>query len=131
MLQEEHCVLEVHGLEFRSKLEEESSAHVAVELREAIFFSEVSVVKPHYLVDVEFSCKLAGNPAVSEIHERDINLFQVLEDVWVNLLDDCLHLIEYLVYSRLLISIIVLHIVDEFAQAPEDISLNFKNTLKA
>jgi len=93
MLQEEHSVLKVHGLEFRSKLKEKGSTHVAVELREAVLFRKVGVVEPHYLVNVKFSGELAGYPPIGEIHESNINLLKVREDFSVDLFDHSLHFI--------------------------------------
>ena len=73
ILQKQHCVLVVHLLQLRCKLQEQGSADIAVELAEALFFCKIGVPQSCDLVYIELPCQVAGYPSVCKVHKNDVH----------------------------------------------------------
>lgn len=74
VLQEDHGFLEAHFFYLLAELKEKRRADVAVELWKTFILREVCVPKSYCLVNVEFSSKIAADPAIGEVHEVDVEL---------------------------------------------------------
>ena len=98
-----------------------------MELGKAVFFCEIRVVESHYLVNIEFAGELASDPAISEVHESDVVFFQVGQHSRINLFNHGFHLVENFVHTRLVVSIVVLHVINQLRQTPKDVSLDSKD----
>lgn len=83
-----------------------------MELREPFILGKVSVPQPYGLVNVELSCQVARHPSVSKVHKIDVQIFQVLKDFRVFLLNQSLHFVYDFVDTRLQLSIIILNVVN-------------------
>lgn len=101
VLQEQQRILETHAFQFFCKTKEQSSIHIAVELREPVFLREVRVPQPHNLVDAELSYQVATDPSVGKVHEVYVELVQVVEALGIGLLYQLLHFTYYLMDARL------------------------------
>lgn len=95
-----------------------------MELAKAFLFRKICVPQPDDLINVELPCEVGRNPSVCEVHEDDVHRLQVLESLHINLGNHCLHLVEHFMHTRLHVREVVLNLIDEFAQAPEDISFS-------
>lgn len=129
ILKEQHGVLELHALEVFREVEEQCSAHVAVELREAFILGEVSVPESDGLHDVELASEVATHPSVGEVHEVDIQLVKMLQRFTVLLFDQLLHFVEDFVHSRLQLDVVILNVIYKFAQTPECVCFNLNESL--
>lgn len=99
-------------LQILRKVQEERSAHVAVKLGEALVLGEVRVPYANGLVDVEFARQVTAYPPISKGYEVYFEFLQMLQSLWISLLDQRLHFINYLVDSWLQICIIILDVID-------------------
>lgn len=72
ILQVDHGVLERHLFDVLREVQKQGSAHVAVELGEALILGEVGVPQADCLINIEFSSQVAADPPVGEIHKVDV-----------------------------------------------------------
>ena len=83
-----------------------------MELRKSFLFGKIGVPQSDDLVHIEFSCQIAGYPPVSEIHEDDVHRLEMSERFLVDLLDDSLHLVYHLMYTRLHFGVVILNVIN-------------------
>jgi len=127
VLEEHERVLEAHLHQVFGEVQEESSTDVAMELREAFVLREVCVPDAYCLVDVKFSGEVATDPTIGKGYEVYLKVLQVLQDVWVSLLNQCLHFVDDFVHAWLQICVVVLYVVYQLGQAPEGVGLSVEH----
>ena len=62
-----------------------------MDLREAIFLCEVGIPHSQVLVYVKLSGQIAVDPTVGKVHEVNLKLIEVRQDLGILLLDDGFH----------------------------------------
>ena len=100
-----------------------------MELREPLVLREVCVPQPNGLVNVELPRQVAWYPSVSEVHKIDVQIFEMLKNLRIFLLDQSFHFVYNLMHTRLELRIIILNIVNQLWKAPVDICLRVEHVL--